>query len=240
MSCLGPLYNPQPPREWYRFSNILEIETAETRMLQKGNVLQYKKNSLDLTKQQRYAQIARGLWTNRNTTWASQSETYSNPNLKSLQRVNYSGGNPEPGKSAYDSRVCPPPNPPPDNNMLPSGGGGDTNPDIPPIVPGQGGNDIPIFPVDPAIDIIIPDGGTLVCNTIENFCTGEVIRKTSRQFFHPTSDSDVPGKIIELFYDSSVQEPYYPKTKLTYGTSGDKWPVGAKFIRSANAIPAHK
>ena len=80
----------------------------------------------------------------------------------------------------------------------------------------------------------------MVCNTIENFCTGEVIRKTSRQFFHPTSDSDVPGKIIELFYDSSVQEPYYPKTKLTYGTSGDKWPVGAKFIRSANAIPAHK
>jgi hypothetical protein len=58
-------------------------------MLLKGNILQYKKNSSNLTKQQRYSQIAKGLWTNRTKSWASQTQTSTNPNTSSLLRVNY-------------------------------------------------------------------------------------------------------------------------------------------------------
>ena len=43
----------------------------------------------NLTKKQRYTQIAKGMWTNRTKTWATQSDTYSNPNTTSLLRVNY-------------------------------------------------------------------------------------------------------------------------------------------------------
>ena len=105
MSNNGYNYLPRPPRAWNRFentcaylTNFLPIDpkkkvfvpffnetmtTAEFtyryELYKKGNILQYKANSSNLTKQQRYSQIARGMWTNRTTTWASQSETYSNP-----------------------------------------------------------------------------------------------------------------------------------------------------------------
>jgi hypothetical protein len=61
----------------------------ELAMLNKGNVLQHKHNSSNLTQKQRYALIAKGKWINR-TTWGSQSANgYTNPNTKNLQRVNY-------------------------------------------------------------------------------------------------------------------------------------------------------
>jgi len=61
----------------------------ELAMLNKGNVLQHKNNSSNLTQKQRYALIAKGKWINR-TTWGSQSANgYTNPNIKNLQRVNY-------------------------------------------------------------------------------------------------------------------------------------------------------
>jgi hypothetical protein len=61
----------------------------ELAMLNKGNVLQHKNNSSNLTQKQRYALIAKGKWVNR-TTWGSQSANgYTNPNIKNLQRVNY-------------------------------------------------------------------------------------------------------------------------------------------------------
>ena len=112
MSCLGPNYRPIPQRVWSRVQAPCSVEIttdttngnvyvpltnqtipqsqyeAEKQMLLKGNVLQYKKNSSNLSKQQRYAQIARGNWTNRTTTWATQTETYTNPNTKNLLRVN--------------------------------------------------------------------------------------------------------------------------------------------------------
>ena len=66
MSCLGPSYNPNPTRTWFRFDNNLNdlVSSSEgpIAMLNKGNVLQYKKNSSRLTKQQKYAQIVRGKW----------------------------------------------------------------------------------------------------------------------------------------------------------------------------------
>lgn len=113
MSCLTPGYNPNPTHTGYRVENRCEYDTefpysltstvyipslkvyvpittvpSLDKMLYKGNILQYKKNSSNLTKQQRYSQIAKGLWVNRTKTYATQSQTYTNPNLSYLKRVN--------------------------------------------------------------------------------------------------------------------------------------------------------
>jgi hypothetical protein len=99
-------YNPVPPRVWSRVQNACSViaykdddvgansnfakAEYDRQMLLKGNILQYKKNSSSLTKKQRYTQIAKGMWTNRTKTWATQSDTYTNPNMTSLLRVNSS------------------------------------------------------------------------------------------------------------------------------------------------------
>ena len=112
------IYNPVPSRVWsrvqnqctYDSSNNNELRTVympltkqtvslaqadyENKLLLKGNILQYKNNSSNLTKNQRYTKIATGMWTNRTKTWATQSDKYTNPNITSLQRVNYSILNP--------------------------------------------------------------------------------------------------------------------------------------------------
>ena len=236
MSCLGPTYNPQPPREWTRFStDITTSVTPQTAydmaMLAKGNVLQYKKNSSNITKNQRYSQIARGSWTNRNTTWATQSDTYTNPNTSSLKRNGYSGSV-DGVNTIYDPRICVPPIVIPINNPLPvPGTDGIKSPDVPeqPKKPLGALANIPPLPAPIIPELVIPDGGTLQCNVVENFCTGQVVYKTKQNFCYPTSDSDVPGPIILLCYNSGLPT-YYPKTKLTYGNSNNKWPVNAKFI----------
>ena len=91
-------YNPIPARTWSRVQNVCPDESIDrinnnaydAQMNLKGNILQYKKNSSNLTKNQRYAQIAKGQWANRTKSFASQTQTYTNPNTTGLQRVNYS------------------------------------------------------------------------------------------------------------------------------------------------------
>lgn len=96
--CLTRCYLPIPAREWSRVQHRCTFDTNEinpinpimtAQMLNKGNVLQYKGNSSQLTQKQRYAKIARGQWTNRTTTWATQSANggYTNPNTLSLKRT---------------------------------------------------------------------------------------------------------------------------------------------------------
>jgi hypothetical protein len=103
-------YLPKPPRAWSRvqypcstntdnssdvYVPIINktISTAEAnylnKMYNKGNVLQYKKNSSQLTKSQKYSQISKGMWVCKKS-YATQSTTYTNPNTTSLLRVNYS------------------------------------------------------------------------------------------------------------------------------------------------------
>ena len=75
MSCLAPGYNPNPTRTWSRVQSncslvipttpITQAEVIELQMRRKGNVLQYKENSSNLTKTQQYSLIAQGKWTNR-------------------------------------------------------------------------------------------------------------------------------------------------------------------------------
>lgn len=114
-------YNPIPPRVWSRVQNPCSViayknddpgansdfarADYERQMLLKGNILQYKKNSSSLTKKQRYTQIAKGMWINRTKTWATQSDTYTNPNMTSLLRVNSSTV--DPSNNVFSS----PPNP---------------------------------------------------------------------------------------------------------------------------------
>ena len=113
---LGIKYNPNPARVWSRVQNRCSTDTADStvdyakidydrQMLLKGNILQYKKNSSNLTKNQRYTQIAKGMWTNRTKTWATQSDTYTNPNNSSLLRVNYTIL--DPSNNTFSSRSNP-------------------------------------------------------------------------------------------------------------------------------------
>ena len=293
MSCLGPNYNPRPPREWYRFQNQCAYSNATINfqnggayrldVLKKGNVLQYKKNSSNITKQQRYAQIVRGMWTNRTTTWATQTQTYTNPNIGSLKRVGYyniNAQNTEPlvnltgrGQNAvnngaffsfqqtYEPLTCPERFGLQTYNSLPSNDGLNVQgKDFTPLVPeisapkrsteeeirlpqvvpsvGKSTSDVLIDAVPSADPNIIPDGGTLVCNISENICTGEVYKTTSNQSCFPTSDSDVPGKIISLCYNDGLPT-YYPRQRRTFSAGGNKWPENEKLLFSANAIRPH-
>ena len=124
---------PNPPRVWSRVQGICStlpvdtigpVEAGTIAMASKGNVLQYKKNSSNITKQQRYSQIAKGMWTNRNTTWASQTITTTMPNTQSLKRVNYKTIYLDNGAPANLPITCPTPVEPRIPNKLP------TNPNI--------------------------------------------------------------------------------------------------------------
>jgi hypothetical protein len=96
------IYNPVPTRAWSRVqdscsqqaynstvpnSGIPPFDPAAKQMQHKGNVLQNKANSSCLTKSQVYSKIAKGMWVNRTKTWATQSQTYTNPNTNNLLRI---------------------------------------------------------------------------------------------------------------------------------------------------------
>jgi hypothetical protein len=78
------MYNPVPTRAWSRVQGICNEE-----QYYKGNILQYKENSSHLTKKQKYSQLAKGFGNNRKKSYATQSETYTNPNTTGLLRINY-------------------------------------------------------------------------------------------------------------------------------------------------------
>jgi hypothetical protein len=104
-------YLPIPPRAWSRVQNpctyifpndtydsiyipltnqtvSLAQANYEDKLQYKGNILQYKGNSSRLTKRQKYSQIAKCLGPSRTKTFATQSQTYTNPNTTGLLRVN--------------------------------------------------------------------------------------------------------------------------------------------------------
>ena len=104
-------YNPKPTRVWSRvqhpftftldvsYNSVFSPLTGKTtslfeadyynKLLYKGNILQYKKNTSNLTKSQRYSQICKGMWTNRTKSYATQTQTYTNPNTSNLKQVNF-------------------------------------------------------------------------------------------------------------------------------------------------------
>ena len=253
MSCLGPNYHPIPPREWSRFENPCAYSNVDVpknvagayqlEVFKKGNILQYKKNSACITKKQRYSQIARGAWVNRTTTWATQTQSYTNPNTNSLRRSNYT--NIDTSTLAVTSLPlsCTVPMPPL-HYTLPiiinsDNSGIKPPPIIPSPVPPSGSSSNQLLPpITPTIEpppIVIPDGGVLICNVSENICTGEIYSETISQFCYPTTDSDVPGPVIFLCYNDGLPT-YYPRTRRVYSAGGNKWPQGEKLLFSANSI----
>jgi hypothetical protein len=156
-----------------------------------------------MSKKQKYAQIAKGLWKPRNVTWATQkinaNSLKTNPNSTCMKRVNYkkiylASGLPAPVDAAL---TCP--------------------------------SDYRFVPYD---SIVIADGGILVCGTVENICTGKTIEKESYNTCNPSSNSDVPGPIVPLCWNDGYAT-WYPKPRRVMGAVGNKFPEGYKGFVSA-------
>jgi hypothetical protein len=231
-------YNPIPPRVWSRVqdrctyvdsSNNAYYQSVfiplpaipftqqpmplaeanyQNKLLYKGNILQYKGNSSQLTKKQKYTQLAKGFGPSRTKVFATQTQTYTNPNTTGLQRVNYTTfpfpntlvGKPNNISGPFQYAV---PNP---NGCL--------NPDGTPST-------------------AVQDGGTLVCGTLANPCTGELIKANngSAAICNPASASDVPGTSF-LCWNRRVQT-WFPRQRYVMNNSGTKWPEGYKGFVSA-------
>ena len=295
MACFSPNGGlpPQPPRAWNRVQGACSTEASQTnnpivyfpltgeymrveqaaeayQMINKGNVLQYKKNSSDLTRNQRYSLIAKGQWTNRSKSFASQNILTSNPNTNGLKRVNYNTIYADDGSSANGLPVtCTTPVTPTTPSQLPA----NPNPPAPPVPEIK--PDIEYCPqyVDPAsLDPVkkvvpkkkklppriipkekkkiknlpyiknpvpakardvIPEGGNLVC-IVEDICGNEKVSGQQQAYLNPTycnptTDSDVPGPIQDLCYNSRRLPTYYPRQRRVMTNSGDKFPTGYKF-----------
>ena len=217
-------YLPIPPRAWSRFQNpctyiipdnsynsiyipltnqtvSLAQALIEDKIQYKGNILQYKGNSSRLTKKQKYSKISNRLWCNRTTVFATQTQTYSNPNTTGFARINSVNipfpnqivGSPNNISGPYQYGI---PNP---NNCNTTS---------------------------------IEDGGSLLCGSYANPCTGEITQNVYEQQCYPTSCSDVPGQIIDLCWNPKMQT-YFPRNRSTMSTSGNKFPQGYKGFVSA-------
>jgi len=200
MSCTGKHITPQQSVPWSRRQSActytpLPSETPQKTvylpflkkavpvnevafqiaMYNKGNVLQYKSNSSNLTKSELYSKIAQGMWTNRNTTWATQGVNYTNPNTASLLRTGIETVFLTTGIVTNDPLTCP-----------------------------------YFYSITPVDNIVIAKGGTLICNTTENICTGEIETHPVSPLCNPTSNSDVPGPLMELCWNDGTPT-WYPK-----------------------------
>jgi hypothetical protein len=78
---------------WSRLQNEIvcieqtQAESLQRQMQKKGDILQYNNNKVNLTKSQKYVQIAKGINSYRRKSFATQSETYTNPNFN--RQVNF-------------------------------------------------------------------------------------------------------------------------------------------------------
>lgn len=204
VSNQGYIYLPEPPRVWPRVQNRcpdVGIGVAEY-MQYKGNVLQHKGNSSQLTKSQVYSLISRGLYVSRKKGYATQTDQYTNPNVAYLQRSNTTS------YSYPNDIVGAPNNPAGPFEIVSDPNGCQTN--------------------------VLVDGGTLVCGTVVDPCTGEVLKENAGKepICTPTSASDVPGAVMDICWNST-QPTYFPKERLIMNTSNTGWPKNYKLFRSA-------
>ena len=83
-----PNGGPNPTRTWTRGEGDVCSGTSESRALEKKiEVLQYKNNSAHLTKKQKWAQLAKGKSHNKKQSWATQTQTYTDPNVNNFTRT---------------------------------------------------------------------------------------------------------------------------------------------------------
>jgi len=219
-------YNPNPPRVWSRVqSQCTYVEPGssysqsyiplsgktvsqaqanyEEKLYYKGNILQYKCNSASLTKKQKYSQLARCGGPNRTKVFATQSQTYTNPNTTGLLWTNYI-------TLPFPNQLVGQPNniSGPFQYNVPSPFG------CPTTSVKSGGNLVCSTYANPCTDEII-----------KSFPTSAVI-------CNPSSCSDVPGSPIELCWNDTIQT-FYPRQRYIMNNSTDKWPEGYKGFVSA-------
>ena len=220
-------YNPIPPRAWSRvesrctfidpsdnytsaFIPIINKTVSqaqadyEMKMLYKGNILQYKSNSARFTKSQLYSQLAKCAGPNRTKVFATQSDTYTNPNTSGLLRTGYTTYN-------YPNQIVGAP-----NNVSGPFAYNVRNP-----------NDCSSNSVQ--------EGGTLVCGTFANPCSGQIYKSasTSSIICSSASASNVPGSTI-LCWNNRAQT-YFPRSRYIMNNSTNKWPINYKgFVSAVN------
>jgi hypothetical protein len=175
---------------WSRVRLICDTET-DRQMLEKANVLQYKKNSAQLTKSQKYALIARGKWINRTKTYATQSDICSNPNTNSLRR--------EGGEAVCFDRSSPY-----QYDLL--------NP--------FNCDEVLCYNelTDTSYNVVI-DGGILLGNQTVNQCNPSIpVKTTTTESCNWTTASGVPGKIQKLCWDNRLTS-WTPAPRYTMNNS---------------------
>lgn len=89
-ACGGVGYVPIPPRLWSRAggNNCLgaSYSTYELDQRRKAEILKYKKNGAQLSQAQQYSMASRNALT-RKKAWATQTQTYTNPNVDNLPEI---------------------------------------------------------------------------------------------------------------------------------------------------------
>ena len=82
---------PFPIRNWARDPGTVCNGTSLSRAIErKKEVLEYKGNSAKLTKKQLFARVVKGYGSSRKKSWATQTQTYTNPNVNNLTQVGFS------------------------------------------------------------------------------------------------------------------------------------------------------
>jgi hypothetical protein len=173
-ACGGVGYVPVPPRVWTRaggnncpncdsnngyeacMNALPPYSTYQLDERRKTEILKYKKNSAQMTRAQQYSMASRNALT-RKKSWATQTQTYTNPNVDNLPETQVS------------------------------------------------------------IDGVI--------STVSLKCNGSATTGCSL-----TSDSDVPGPVIQLCIDNRVPLYNY-KLQVTYASGNTKWPMDSKIIK---------
>lgn len=244
-ACLAKNYLPVPPRDWTRANSLSfyylnnyrddliyiprldkYVTPSEagiiSKMFVKGNVLQYPANRTFLTKQVKFSKIVRGLWNQRKKSWASQSSGVTNPNVSQLYRANSEvNPNNENGEIRFSECV----KRKRDETSFPTGtkvSDGINFPNIPNPLPQPTSTDVfPIFKEPVELNFSIINGGNLVACSSENLCSGAVKRQVKNIGCYPTSDSDVPGPIINLCYPNNI-ELTLPHPTRKY-TQANRW-----------------
>jgi hypothetical protein len=192
MVCYYHYSKPPGPPPWSRRTSNwfpYDLETTsiantlnDLQIKHKYKVLQYKQIGNEYKNFEKYSLIAKQKWINRNTTWATQNDKgYTNPNTKSLKRINGIRVeiNPVDGTiiRSVGGTILPLTCIQAINNVysnLPSNNNNNNNnnnnlPPLPP--PSNNGNNIPSVPVIPSKPPkVIPDEGFLACSIIESIC----------------------------------------------------------------------
>lgn len=219
-------YNPIPTRVWSRvqpdcvyIDPSSNYETAyipltnqtvplaqanyEAKQFYKGNILQYKGNSSQFTKKQKYSQLARCAGPSRKKVFATQNQRgYTNPNTTAMKRVGYT-------TYPFPNQIIGAPN----------------------NISGPFAYNIP-NPFGCANNAV-QDGGVLICGSLANPCSGEVYKEgpQNETICNPASASNVPGTSV-LCWNNKLQT-WYPRQRYFMNNSTDKWPEGYKGFTSA-------